>query len=66
MSKPLPTILYLCDGKACGETCPNEDCHHTHQWEHALHKEVDVEKFAVMPGCGDSDAMLLVEPLDEC
>ena len=33
-------ILYLCDGKQCyNGPCQNEDCHHTHDINHALHKD---------------------------
>lgn len=54
------TVIYLCDGKACGDECPNEDCHHTTQWEHALHKDADLKDFVSMPrGDGKID---LVEP----
>lgn len=28
-------ILFLCDRKACGETCPNELCSHTEDILHA-------------------------------
>lgn len=28
-------ILFLCDRKACGETCPNESCSHTGDIRHA-------------------------------
>lgn len=28
-------ILYLCDGKACGDICPNPHCHYTSKIEHA-------------------------------
>lgn len=30
-----PTVLYLCDGKACGDECPNEWCKHTSDVRHA-------------------------------
>lgn len=63
MSRPLPSILYLCDGKACGDECPNEDCHHTLQWEHALHKDADVSEFEMVPA--GEDRLLFVEPYDE-
>lgn len=42
-------VLYLCDGKACGEECPNEMCHHTTNREHALHKDVDLKDFISRP-----------------
>lgn len=29
-------VLYICDKKACGESCPNEACNHTHDIEHAV------------------------------
>lgn len=33
-------ILYLCDGKQCYDgSCKNEDCEHTHDIDHALHKD---------------------------
>lgn len=43
------SVLYLCDGKACGDECPNELCHHTNQWEHALHKDTDLKDFIARP-----------------
>lgn len=55
-------MLYLCDGKACGDTCPNEDCHHTVKWEHALHKDADPSEFERMP---IGDRIMLVEPTDD-
>ena len=56
-------VLYLCDGKACGDECPNELCHHTSQWEHALHPSADLKGFATLPNqrTGKLD---LVEPID--
>lgn len=56
-------VLYLCDGKACGETCPNEDCHHTNKYAHALHKDADPDSFMRVPGptAGSID---LWEPYD--
>ena len=42
-------VLYLCDGKACGDECPNELCHHTSDWEHALHRDADLKDFTAMP-----------------
>lgn len=54
--------LYLCDGKACGEECPNEDCHHTIRLEHALHPDADPSEFERMP---IGDGVMLVEPLDD-
>ena len=33
-------ILYLCDGKQCYDgPCRNGDCEHTHDINHALHKD---------------------------
>lgn len=32
------TLFFLCDRKACGETCPNIDCNHTRSEEHAINK----------------------------
>ncbi len=56
-------ILYLCDGKACGDECPNELCHHTSKWEHALHKDADPNEFMLMASRkGEFD---LWEPVDE-
>lgn len=37
MSKPID-ILYICDKKAC-ENCHEEDCMHTSNLEHAIHKD---------------------------
>lgn len=56
-------VLYLCDGKACGDECPNELCHHTSQWAHALHPDADLKDFATVPNqrTGKFD---LVEPVD--
>lgn len=56
-------ILYLCDGKACGETCPNEDCRHTMLWEHALHKDADPNEFTVRRGRREGKVDLW-EPVD--
>ncbi len=28
-------IMFLCDRKACGGTCPNKDCSHTSDISHA-------------------------------
>ena len=28
-------IFYICDGKACGEECPNPECKHTSDIKHA-------------------------------
>ncbi len=43
IKKPKPpqenAILYVCDGEACGKECPNEDCHHTSNIEHAANFE---------------------------
>ena len=57
------SILYMCDGKACGDECPNELCHHTTKLEHALHPDRDVSEFGTLAE-GD-DSVLLVEPSDE-
>lgn len=57
------SILYLCDGKACGDECPNELCHHTTELEHALHPDRDVSEFGALAE-GD-DSVLLVELSDE-
>lgn len=54
-------ILYLCDGKACGDECPNELCHHTNKLEHALHPNRDTSEFVTI---SDPDGDLLVEPRD--
>lgn len=35
---PLPEIVYLCDGEACGGNCATE-CHHTHLIDHAINFE---------------------------
>ena len=56
-------ILYLCDGKACGDECPNELCHHTVNLEHALHKDRDISEFCTLAE-GD-DSVFLVEPDDD-
>ena len=29
-------VLYICDKKACGESCPNEACNYTCDIEHAV------------------------------
>ena len=42
-------VLYLCDGRACGDACPNELCHHTTRLEHALHAGRDTSEFIVRP-----------------
>ena len=31
-----PDILYICDRKCCGDTCPNSDCRHTTDINHAV------------------------------
>ena len=44
-------IYYLCDGKACeGKEGWSECglCHHTSQWEHAVHKDADPSDFTVV------------------
>ena len=56
-------ICYLCDGKACGEVCPNDLCHHTYQYSHALNKDADLDTFERMP-LGDG-VVVLWEPYDE-
>lgn len=33
--------LYICDRKACGDRCPNPDCRHTSNPNHARHFERD-------------------------
>ena len=30
------TIMYVCDKKACGKICPNEDCNYTSNIKHAI------------------------------
>ena len=55
-------MLYLCDGRACGDGCPNGDCHHTKDYAHALHKDADLNGFERRP-LGDG-VMVLVEPLE--
>ena len=56
-------VLYLCDGKACGDECPNELCHHTTRWEHALHKDADPNEFTVRRGRREGKVDLW-EPVD--
>ncbi len=34
-SKEVADILYLCDGKQCGDSCPNARCKHTSDISHA-------------------------------
>ena len=34
-----PGIVYVCDRKQCGESCPNPDCYHTHDIHHARNFE---------------------------
>lgn len=34
MSKK-PDVVYICDGKSCGDECPNPTCHLTHDVKHA-------------------------------
>lgn len=36
MKYATPKVFYICDRKACGETCPNEACNHTCDIEHAV------------------------------
>ena len=46
------SVLYLCDGKACeGKEGWREcgPCHHTSQWEHAIHKDIDLKDFVARP-----------------
>lgn len=56
-------ILYLCDGRACGDECPNELCHHTADPKHALHPDRDLDEFMTMSE--SDDTVLLVEPTDD-
>lgn len=34
-SKEVADILYLCDGKQCGDSCPSTECKHTSDITHA-------------------------------
>ena len=34
-SKEVADILYLCDGKQCGDSCPSAECKHTSDISHA-------------------------------
>ena len=34
-SEKVADILYFCDGKQCGETCPSTECKHTSDISHA-------------------------------
>lgn len=34
-SEEIADVLYLCDGKQCGETCPSTECRHTSDIFHA-------------------------------
>lgn len=34
-SKEVADILYLCDGKQCGDSCPSVECKHTSDISHA-------------------------------
>ena len=36
-------ILFICDRKACGDSCPNSSCRHTSDPGHARHFERDVD-----------------------
>lgn len=60
-------MLYLCDGKACGEGAycgprGEGECWHTAKLEHALHPDRDADEFSTL---SESDnAVLLVEPRD--
>lgn len=36
ISNHKPIIAYLCDGKACGDKCPNKECYHTFDISHAI------------------------------
>ena len=58
-------VLYLCDGRACGEECPNDECHHTNKWEHALHKDVDLKDFISRPSSREAGKVDLWEPMDD-
>lgn len=62
------SVLYLCDGKACGDECPNELCHHTAKPEHALHPDRDIAEFETWPdpveAYRDQGTAILVEPSD--
>lgn len=63
MTKSVKGVLYLCDRKACGDTCPNDECRHTQKWVNALHKDADPSRFTRVP-VGDG-ALMLVEPDDD-
>ena len=56
-------IIYLCDRKACGEVCPNDECHHTMSLEHALHPDRDVSGFITRPSPIEGKVDLW-EPMD--
>lgn len=58
------SVLYLCDRMACGDECPNSDCHHTNQWEHALHKGADIGTFRAIPSSRCLGKVDLWEPYD--
>lgn len=58
------SVLYLCDGRACGDTCPNELCHHTNKPEHALHRYADIGGFIARPSRVEGKVDLW-EPRDE-
>lgn len=49
-------VLYECDRKACGDTCPNADCHHTSKIEHAVNfKRVDIDATRTIFVEGDNE-----------
>lgn len=62
-------ILYLCDGKACGDECPNELCHRTADPKHALHPDRDLDEFETwldpVEAYRDQGMTILVEPTDD-
>lgn len=37
-------VLYLCDKKACGEICPDSECNHTLNIEHAVNFEAVMDE----------------------
>ena len=61
-------VLYLCDGKACGEGAycgprGEGECWHTASLEHALHPDRDTSEFVTLQE--GEDTALLVEPRDD-
>ncbi len=61
-------VLYLCDGKACGEGAycgprGEGECWHTASLEHALHPDRDTSEFVTL--LEGEDTALLVEPRDD-